>query len=43
MLDVSKLVDTKAGTQSRRIFWDRDIYELELERVFGRCWLVSGA
>lgn len=39
MLDISKLIDVEAGTQSRRIFWDRDVYELELERVFGRCWL----
>ena len=33
------LIDPREGTHSRRIFWDRDIYERELERVFGRCWL----
>lgn len=38
-MNIRELVDAKAGTQSRRIFWDRDIYELELERIFGRCWL----
>ncbi len=38
-MNIDELVDAEAGTQNRRIFWDRDVYELELERVFGRCWL----
>lgn len=39
MVDIKELVDVENGTQSRRIFWDREIYELEIERIFGRCWL----
>lgn len=39
MLNIEELVDVENGTQSRRIFWEREIYELELERIFARCWL----
>ena len=39
MVDVSQLVDVAGGVQSKRVFWDQDVYEQELERVFGRCWL----
>ncbi len=33
------LVDMRNGTQQKSVFYDRDIYELELERIFARCWL----
>jgi phenylpropionate dioxygenase-like ring-hydroxylating dioxygenase large terminal subunit len=39
MIDVDSLIDLKRAVQSKRIFWDQEIYELELERIFGRCWL----
>lgn len=35
----SELVDADRALVDRRIFWDADVYELELERIFGRCWL----
>jgi phenylpropionate dioxygenase-like ring-hydroxylating dioxygenase large terminal subunit len=38
-LDVSALVDADRGLLSPRIYFDRDIYERELEQIFGRCWL----
>ncbi len=41
-IDVSKLVDTERGLIDRSIFVDREIYDLELERIFARCWLFIG-
>ncbi|HXG35972.1 MAG TPA: hypothetical protein VNL15_03285, partial [Dehalococcoidia bacterium] len=37
--DFGGLVDSKGGSVSRRIFIEREIYELELERIFARAWL----
>lgn len=39
MVDINELVDGKNGKQNRRIFWDPEIYQQEMERVFARCWL----
>src|SRR6266540_1930618 len=39
MVDVSSLVNVEEGLQSKLIFWDRGVYEQELERIFARCWL----
>jgi phenylpropionate dioxygenase-like ring-hydroxylating dioxygenase large terminal subunit len=39
MNTIKDLVDLEKGEQSRRLFADKEIYELEQERVFGRCWL----
>lgn len=33
------LVDISGRTQSKTIFADPAIYEAEMERIFGRCWL----
>ncbi|KAA1003605.1 aromatic ring-hydroxylating dioxygenase subunit alpha [Paraburkholderia panacisoli] len=38
-VDVDALVDAQNGRISPSIYTDPAIYELELERVFGRCWL----
>lgn len=37
------LVDNANASQSRRVFWDQDVYQLELERIFSRCWLILDA
>ncbi len=36
--DFRSLVDPKTGTVERRIFSDREMYNLELERIFARAW-----
>src|SRR3954465_14820671 len=36
--DFLAMVDTEKGTVDRRIFSDADIYQLELEQIFARCW-----
>ncbi len=38
-IDFNALVDAKNGRVTPLIYTDPAIYELELERVFGRCWL----
>ncbi|ATW03324.1 MAG: aromatic ring-hydroxylating dioxygenase subunit alpha [Parasphingorhabdus sp.] len=39
MTDVSELIDTATGRQSRTIYSSEELYKQELERIFGRCWL----
>ena len=41
-LSVDRLVDTRNGTISNRIFSDPDIYQQEQEQIFARCWLFVG-
>jgi ethylbenzene dioxygenase alpha subunit len=36
------LVRPDEGRINRRIFTDPDVYDLEQERIFGRCWLYVG-
>lgn len=35
----ASLVDVSTGLVSREIFSDEEIFQIELERIFGRCWL----
>ena len=37
-----ELVDMERGVVDRRIFSDANVYQQELERVFGRAWLFVG-
>ncbi len=36
--EMLRMVDPETGTVDRRIFAEKDIYELELERIFARAW-----
>ncbi|PVX71109.1 3-phenylpropionate/cinnamic acid dioxygenase subunit alpha [Paraburkholderia unamae] len=38
-IDIDALVDAQNGRVTSSIYTDPDIYALELERIFGRCWL----
>ncbi len=40
-LNIYQLIDTQNGRVTPRIYTDPDIYQLELERILGRCWLFS--
>lgn len=36
---MSLLIDVPRGLQSARIYHDRDVFDLEMERIFARTWL----
>ena len=36
------VIDLETGNLDRRIFSDQDIYQEELEKIFGRAWLMIG-
>ncbi|MER6936349.1 aromatic ring-hydroxylating dioxygenase subunit alpha [Nocardioides sp. NPDC127514] len=38
--NISDFINTEQGLISREIFVDEDIYRQELDRIFGRCWLL---
>ena len=37
--EVSRLVDVGTATVDRRLFYDPEIYQLEMEQIFARAWL----
>jgi biphenyl 2,3-dioxygenase alpha subunit len=37
--DIKNLIDEENGVVDPRLYTDRDLYDLELERIFGRSWL----
>ena len=39
MIDAARLIDSGNGTQRKEIFLSRNIYDLEMERIFARAWL----
>lgn len=41
-IDVSALVDIDSGLIDRRIFSDQAIYDLEMEKIFRKTWLLLG-
>lgn len=39
LADLDRLCDMQEGRMAGKIFWDSEIYEQELEKIFARCWL----
>ncbi|WP_109477564.1 aromatic ring-hydroxylating dioxygenase subunit alpha [Paraburkholderia sp. C35] len=39
---LDRLLDLEKGRLSRRVYWDHQIYEQELEKIFARSWLFLG-
>lgn len=42
MDDIETLVSPDGSLVNRRLWYDPDLYALEQERIFGRCWLFLG-
>lgn len=40
--DLDQYINIAEGRMSRKVFWERDIYEQELEKIFARAWLFLG-
>ena len=38
-IDLSSLIDSEHGLVNPEVYHSQEVYELELEKVFGRCWL----
>ena len=36
------LIDAEAGTVARQLYTDPDIFDQEMEQIYGRCWLFLG-
>ena len=39
MVNAADLIDLENATQAKRVFWDQDIYQQEISRIFSRSWL----
>jgi len=39
LADLDRICDMQEGRMAGKIFWDSEIYEQELEKIFARCWL----
>lgn len=40
--ELDQYINIAEGRMSRKVFWERDIYEQELEKIFARAWLFLG-
>ncbi|RLA16162.1 MAG: aromatic ring-hydroxylating dioxygenase subunit alpha, partial [Gammaproteobacteria bacterium] len=39
MVNVDSLIDLDKAVQSKKIFWDQEVYDQEMENIFARSWL----